>query len=67
MSTVTSTRPKLDIQSNGKTSKPEKCVITPPNIQTIECRIIGTAPLVIHKFSHKAKQGMIEVVENGKN
>ena len=36
-------------------TKQESIHIAPPNIQTGEIWIKGTAPLVIHKFSHKAK------------
>ena len=45
----------------GKENKKDEAVkteaihIAPPNIQTGEIWIKGTAPLVIHKFSHKAK------------
>ena len=33
--------------------------IKPPNIKTIIVEIKGTAPLVVHRFSHKAQQGML--------
>jgi hypothetical protein len=39
--------------------------ITPPNIQTAAFTIEGLTPLVQHRFSVKAKQGMIEKVEEG--
>lgn len=38
----------------------EKISISPPNFQTGEVWIIGTAPLVEHKFSDKAKNQIME-------
>lgn len=34
--------------------------IKPPNLVTAKFRIVGTAPLVVHRFSHKAKQAMLD-------
>lgn len=42
-----------------------RVTIQPPNIQTIKFHVIGTAPLVVHRFSHKTKQAMIEKMESG--
>jgi hypothetical protein len=39
--------------------------IKPPNIKTILVGIKGTAPLVVHRFSHKAQQGMLDKMEKG--
>lgn len=39
--------------------------IKAPNLQEAKFRIIGTAPLVVHRFSHKAKQQMIQKMEAG--
>ncbi len=39
--------------------------IAPPNILTASFRIKGTAPLVMNKFSQKAKQGMKRTQEAG--
>lgn len=39
--------------------------ITPPNIQTAVFTIQGTAPLVIHRFSAKAKNGMLATMVAG--
>lgn len=39
--------------------------ITPPNIKTAVFKIIGTAPLVIHRFSAKAKNGMLDKMKEG--
>jgi hypothetical protein len=39
--------------------------ITPPNIQTALFTIEGITPLVQHRFSVKAKQGMIDKVTEG--
>jgi len=41
--------------------------IKAPNIQTAEFKIVGTAPLVVHRFSHKVQQGMLEKMEAGGN
>lgn len=40
--------------------------IKAPNFQTAEFKIIGTAPLVIHRFSAKVKAQMKEKMEIGK-
>lgn len=39
--------------------------IKPPNIKTAIIGIKGTAPLVVHRFSHKAQQGMLNKMEAG--
>jgi len=39
--------------------------ITPPNIKTAVFKIVGTAPLVIHRFSAKAKNGMLDKMKEG--
>lgn len=39
--------------------------ITPPDIRTILLKISGVTPLVINKFSHKAKQEMMAKQEAG--
>lgn len=39
--------------------------ITPPNIKTAVFKIVGTAPLVIHRFSTKAKNIMLEKMKEG--
>lgn len=38
--------------------KTDTITITPPNFETIEVWIRGTAPLVVHKFSRKAKEAI---------
>lgn len=46
---------------------PEQNVtIKPPNFGQAEFEIIGTAPLVIHRFSLKAKAQMLQKMETGK-
>ena len=40
--------------------------IKPPNFQTAIFPIIGTAPLVIHRFSAKTKEEMKQKMETGK-
>lgn len=39
--------------------------IPAPNMKEAKFHIIGTAPLVIHRFSHKVKQMMIKKMEAG--
>lgn len=39
--------------------------ITPPNIQTAVFEIYGTAPLVVHRFSAKAKNMMMDTMKAG--
>ena len=34
--------------------------IRPINIQTVEFTIRGTSPLIVHAWSHKAKQEMLD-------
>jgi hypothetical protein len=41
--------------------------IRAPNLQTAEFAICGTAPLVVHRFSRKVQQGMLEKMEAGGN
>src|ERR1035437_740632 len=41
--------------------------IRPPNIQVAKFKIIGTAPLVIHRFSVKLKQQLLDKHEQGKS
>jgi hypothetical protein len=43
-----------------KTEKAVAVSISPPNIQVAEFRIVGTAPLVIHRMSAKLKQQMLQ-------
>jgi len=39
--------------------------IKAPNMKEAKFHVIGTAPLVIHRFSHKVKQQMIQKMEAG--
>lgn len=54
---------------NGKVKKAaqedKRVQISPPNIQVAEFRIVGTAPYVQNKFSHKAKQTIRATHEAG--
>lgn len=52
---------------SNSTVTPNKAsvTITPPNIKTAVFKIIGTAPLVIHRFSAKAKNGMLDKMKEG--
>lgn len=46
----------------GKSTKPNEVEVRIPEIklQTAQIRIVGTSPLVVHKFSEKAKRMMLE-------
>lgn len=46
-------------------STKQEVVISAPNIKTAVFQITGTAPLVIHRFSHKAKQEMAQKMKDG--
>lgn len=48
-----------------KETKTQNVQIKPPNIKVAEFAIVGTAPLVIHRFSQKAKAGMMAKMEAG--
>jgi len=50
------------IQSNGNHQTVQ---ISPPKIERATFEIIGTAPLVIHRFSAKAKNGMLDTMKAG--
>jgi hypothetical protein len=39
--------------------------IKAPNIQTAVFEVVGNAPLVVHRFSHKVQQGMLEKMAAG--
>jgi hypothetical protein len=51
-------------QASGSKA-PVEVVIKAPNIQTAEFRIKGTAPLVIHKFSTKAREQIMATQAKG--
>ena len=42
------------------TKKTDSINIHPINIQTVEFTIVGTSPLIVHAWSHKAKQEMLD-------
>lgn len=42
------------------TKKTDEITIRPINIQTVEFTIKGTSPLIVHAWSHKAKQEMLD-------
>lgn len=44
----------------------ETVMISAPNIKTTTFEIVGTAPLVVHRFSAKTKQEMKQKMETGK-
>lgn len=59
---------KLDIVSaTTKPSDPKTStvVISPPKFQVAPIKIVGTSPLVLHRFSVKAKNMIIETQESG--
>jgi hypothetical protein len=45
--------------------KTESVQITAPNIQTAKFKIVGTAPLVIHRFDEKTKSEFKSKIETG--
>ena len=47
------------------TAQNKTVTIKPPNIQTVKFNIQGNAPLVIHRFSAKTKQQMLQKMEEG--
>lgn len=44
----------------ASTPAPVAVAIKAPNLKTMTWEIIGNAPLVVHRFSHKAKQQMLD-------
>jgi len=52
--------------SNSQAAVQKSVAVPPPNFQTATFRIVGTAPLVIHRFSAKTKQQMKQKMETGK-
>jgi hypothetical protein len=52
---------KTEAQANPKV----QVTIKPPNLQTAQFEIVGTAPLVIHRFAAKAKAMMLAKMEAG--
>ena len=50
------------VQSEGKKS----VVISPPNFRTAEFKLIGTAPLVIHRMSEKYRNEQRQKIMTGK-
>ena len=58
-------RPKLSLSTSGNGGTTATVHITPPKIETAVFEIIGTAPLVIHRFSAKAKNAMLDTMKAG--
>lgn len=50
----------------SETKPQEHVTIKPPNFQRASFSIIGTAPLVVHRFSAKTKKQMADKMEAGK-
>ncbi len=55
------------MQMSETEKREEQVIIKPPNFQTATFRLIGTAPLVIHRFSAKVKEEMKAKMEEGKS
>jgi hypothetical protein len=55
---------RIKIPAPGKAAA-EKIVIPRPNIVKATFRVVGTAPLVINKFSNKAREEMRKAQEAG--
>jgi hypothetical protein len=52
------------VKTNGK-SEERHVTISPPKIERATFKIVGTAPLVIHRFSAKAKNMMLDKMKEG--
>lgn len=53
------------IAVNGHKKSGVEVVISAPNFQTAQFKVIGTTPLVVHKFSEKAKKQIMATQEAG--
>jgi hypothetical protein len=51
--------------TTAKTTKTERLEIKPPRMERAAIKIIGTAPLVIHRFSEKSRKKMEASMEEG--
>ena len=60
-------RLNLGLRDNGDQQLQRTVTIQPPNFQVGLFTIVGTAPLVIHRFSAKLKQQMKQKMEAGKS
>lgn len=49
----------------GQMNKTTSVQITPPNIQTAVFKIVGTAPLVIHRIDKKVEEGFHDKIVSG--
>src|SRR5712664_295025 len=68
---------KPELQVNGPVNRVEALVkgpphekeakiqITPARMETLRLKLIGTAPLVLHRFGEKARQQILETQEAG--
>lgn len=68
MTTATAVKPSGHKESAKPVQSQKQGVIVTipaPNFQTVQLKIIGTAPLVINKFSAKARQQIIATQEAG--
>lgn len=57
------------VQTNGKGSEPEVAEIRIDRIaaETIRVPILGTTPLIMHRFSEKAKRKMLDAMQGRKS
>ena len=62
---VLKAKPRFAAGNGEPTVSVERLTISPPNIQTAVFEIIGTAPLVVHRFSKKVKDSIIEDMKQG--
>jgi hypothetical protein len=53
-------------ENKKETSNTKMVAIKAPNFQVAEFEIVGSAPLVIHRFSAKTKEAMKQKMETGK-
>jgi len=68
MSTLTKSKTRIAVENGQADETPiltQRVQISPPNIQKAKFLIIGTAPLVTHKFSAKAQEIMRNTMAEG--
>lgn len=61
----TTTKKVIRAEGGAADIKPRTVTITPPKFETARIEIIGTTPLVLHKFSQKVQDTIRETQEAG--
>lgn len=57
--------PTTQAHKNNFKKESTQITITPPNTKIIKAKVVGTSPLVMNRFSQKAKQQIQETQEGG--